>query len=111
MTFSLIFNEFRKCICTLYCCLYYYSHQFLYLSVQIIIIFILFDVKCWVAAYSFWILGDFVKCGGNQSVHSTFWCDGWPECTDNHADELFCNYLNIPIIHKEVRLLIYHLLV
>lgn len=27
-------------------------------------------------------------------VHSTFWCDGWPECADNHADELICNYYN-----------------
>lgn len=39
--------------------------------------------------------GDFVKCGGSQLVHSTYWCDGWPECTDNHADELFCNYFKL----------------
>lgn len=39
-----------------------------------------------------WIAGDFIKCGGSHSVHSTFWCDGWPECIDNHADELLCNY-------------------
>lgn len=42
------------------------------------------------------VSGDFIKCGGSQLVHRAFWCDGWPECTDNHADELSCNYLNTP---------------
>lgn len=45
-----------------------------------------------IKAYISLITGDFVKCGGSKLVHSTFWCDGWPECTDNHADELNCNY-------------------
>lgn len=33
---------------------------------------------------------DFAVCGSGWKVHRFFWCDGWPECEDNHADELNC---------------------
>ncbi|XP_076044816.1 G-protein coupled receptor GRL101-like [Oratosquilla oratoria] len=33
---------------------------------------------------------DFVVCGSGARVHRFYWCDGWPDCPDNHADELEC---------------------
>uniref|UniRef100_A0A8D8WWW8 G-protein coupled receptor GRL101 n=2 Tax=Cacopsylla melanoneura TaxID=428564 RepID=A0A8D8WWW8_9HEMI len=33
---------------------------------------------------------DFVTCGNGNRVHRFFWCNGWPDCPDNHADELNC---------------------
>ncbi|XP_071537001.1 G-protein coupled receptor GRL101-like [Panulirus ornatus] len=33
---------------------------------------------------------DFAVCGSGRRVHRFFWCDGWPDCEDNHADELNC---------------------
>nr|ARK36624.1 G-protein coupled receptor GRL101 [Sagmariasus verreauxi] len=33
---------------------------------------------------------DFAVCGSGRRVHRYFWCNGWPECDDNHADELNC---------------------
>lgn len=33
---------------------------------------------------------DFAVCGSGSRVHRFFWCDGWPDCPDNHADELHC---------------------
>ncbi|XP_068207301.1 G-protein coupled receptor GRL101-like isoform X2 [Palaemon carinicauda] len=33
---------------------------------------------------------DWVSCGSGRRVHRFFWCDGWPDCSDNHADELNC---------------------
>ncbi|XP_043206436.1 G-protein coupled receptor GRL101-like [Amphibalanus amphitrite] len=33
---------------------------------------------------------DFVTCGNGGRVHRGYWCDGWPECGDNHADEARC---------------------
>ncbi|XP_064080613.1 G-protein coupled receptor GRL101-like [Macrobrachium nipponense] len=34
--------------------------------------------------------GDFAICGSGARVHRYYWCDGWPDCTDNQADELHC---------------------
>ncbi|XP_050706973.1 G-protein coupled receptor GRL101-like [Eriocheir sinensis] len=34
--------------------------------------------------------GDFAVCGSGSRVHRYYWCDGWPHCSDNHADELNC---------------------
>ncbi|XP_068207436.1 G-protein coupled receptor GRL101-like [Palaemon carinicauda] len=42
---------------------------------------------------------DFVSCGSGRRVHRFFWCDGWPDCTDNHADELNCG----PCKHSEFK--------
>ncbi|XP_069171156.1 G-protein coupled receptor GRL101 [Procambarus clarkii] len=33
---------------------------------------------------------DFAECGSGARVHRFYWCDGWPDCPDNHADELHC---------------------
>ncbi|XP_047106364.1 G-protein coupled receptor GRL101-like [Schistocerca piceifrons] len=33
---------------------------------------------------------EFSICGDGTRVHKFFWCDGWPHCHDNHADELNC---------------------
>ncbi|XP_042207476.1 G-protein coupled receptor GRL101-like [Homarus americanus] len=33
---------------------------------------------------------DFAVCGSGARVHRYFWCDGWPDCRDNHADEFNC---------------------
>ncbi|KAI5737359.1 hypothetical protein M8J76_012726 [Diaphorina citri] len=33
---------------------------------------------------------DFATCADGSRVHRFFWCNGWPDCTDNHADELNC---------------------
>ncbi|XP_069948174.1 G-protein coupled receptor GRL101 isoform X2 [Cherax quadricarinatus] len=33
---------------------------------------------------------DFAVCGSGARVHRYYWCDGWPDCRDNHADELHC---------------------
>ncbi|XP_045121352.1 LOW QUALITY PROTEIN: G-protein coupled receptor GRL101-like [Portunus trituberculatus] len=33
---------------------------------------------------------DFAVCGSGSRVHRFYWCDGWPDCADNHADELNC---------------------
>ncbi|XP_069175478.1 G-protein coupled receptor GRL101 [Procambarus clarkii] len=33
---------------------------------------------------------DFVVCASRRRVHRFFWCDGWPDCADTHADELNC---------------------
>ncbi|XP_049852318.1 G-protein coupled receptor GRL101-like [Schistocerca gregaria] len=33
---------------------------------------------------------EFRICGDGTRVHKFFWCDGWPHCHDNHADELNC---------------------
>ncbi|KAF2358594.1 Low-density lipoprotein (LDL) receptor class A repeat [Trinorchestia longiramus] len=33
---------------------------------------------------------DFVTCASGRRVHRYFWCDGWPDCDDNHADEAVC---------------------
>lgn len=35
---------------------------------------------------------DFAVCGSGSRVHRYYWCDGWPHCSDNHADELNCEY-------------------
>jgi hypothetical protein len=32
----------------------------------------------------------FVVCGDGTRVHRYYWCDGRPDCMDNHADELNC---------------------
>jgi hypothetical protein len=32
----------------------------------------------------------FAVCGDGSLVHHYYWCDGWPDCPDNHADELYC---------------------
>ena len=34
----------------------------------------------------------FVVCGDGSRVHRYYWCDGWPDCPDNHADELNCKW-------------------
>ncbi|CAL4182568.1 unnamed protein product, partial [Meganyctiphanes norvegica] len=34
---------------------------------------------------------DFRRCGSGLLVHRFYWCDGWPDCHDNHADELNCS--------------------
>ncbi|XP_068222848.1 G-protein coupled receptor GRL101-like [Palaemon carinicauda] len=34
--------------------------------------------------------GDFAICGSGARVHRYYWCDGWPDCADNQADELHC---------------------
>ncbi|CAL4068093.1 unnamed protein product [Meganyctiphanes norvegica] len=33
---------------------------------------------------------DFRECGSGSRIHRSYWCDGWPDCQDNHADELHC---------------------
>uniref|UniRef100_T1JLT2 G-protein coupled receptors family 1 profile domain-containing protein n=1 Tax=Strigamia maritima TaxID=126957 RepID=T1JLT2_STRMM len=33
---------------------------------------------------------DYVRCSDQSLIHRYFWCDEWPDCKDNHADELNC---------------------
>ncbi|XP_045121392.1 G-protein coupled receptor GRL101-like [Portunus trituberculatus] len=40
--------------------------------------------------------GDFAVCGSGARVHRYYWCDGWPHCSDNHADELNCGECGAP---------------
>ncbi|KAG8305466.1 hypothetical protein J6590_069358 [Homalodisca vitripennis] len=37
----------------------------------------------------------FVDCGDGTRVHRYYWCDGWPHCPTNHADELNCKECNV----------------
>ncbi|ROT69529.1 G-protein coupled receptor, partial [Penaeus vannamei] len=37
---------------------------------------------------------DFAVCGNGKRVHRHWWCDGWTDCEDNHADELDCGPCN-----------------
>ncbi|KAL1129017.1 hypothetical protein AAG570_013549, partial [Ranatra chinensis] len=32
----------------------------------------------------------FVLCGDGSQKHRSYWCDDWPDCPDNHADEKNC---------------------
>ncbi|KAF6202510.1 hypothetical protein GE061_002906 [Apolygus lucorum] len=32
----------------------------------------------------------FVICGDGKRKHKYYWCDGWPDCPDNQADEIYC---------------------
>lgn len=35
---------------------------------------------------------DFVMCRDGSRVHRSYWCDGWPDCPGNHADEWNCKH-------------------
>lgn len=49
--------------------------------------------------YEWWLLvAHFVECGDGTLVHKFYWCDGWPECSDNHADELKCELYSMLMI-------------
>ncbi|XP_054287208.1 G-protein coupled receptor GRL101-like [Macrosteles quadrilineatus] len=37
---------------------------------------------------------SFADCEDGTKVHRYYWCDGWPHCTQNHADELNCKECN-----------------
>ncbi|XP_071549649.1 uncharacterized protein [Panulirus ornatus] len=40
-------------------------------------------------------IGDFAVCESGAKVHRFFWCDAWPDCPDNHADELHCGACDV----------------
>ncbi|XP_024084029.1 G-protein coupled receptor GRL101-like isoform X2 [Cimex lectularius] len=43
---------------------------------------------------------NFVQCGDGSRIHKQYWCDGWPNCPDNHADELNCSKCDKPDEYK-----------